>query len=137
MRSIRSISHSQNTNANRPKGLRRASKTASHWQIYTNDQTGLDSTPYKSLIIAWKNGAPVRLSDVADVTDSVQNVRNLGLVNGQPAINITILKQPNANILETIDRINALLAAIARGDSGRHRDQRGDRPHDHDPRIAA
>ncbi len=100
----------QNTNANRPKGF--VEEDGKHWQIYTNDQTGLDSTPYKSLIVAWKNGAPVRLSDVAEVTDSVQNIRNQGLFNGQPAINITIIKQPNANIIETIDRINALLPQL-------------------------
>ena len=100
----------QNTNANRPKGFVEADDK--HWQIYTNDQTGLDSTPYKSLIIAWTNGAPVRLSDVAEVTDSVQDIRNQGLFNGEPAVLIIINKQPNANILDTIDRINALLPQL-------------------------
>ena len=100
----------QNANANRPKGSVEGGDT--HWQIYTNDQTGLDSTPYKSLIVAWKNGAPVRLSDVATVTDSVQDIRNLGLFNGEPAVLILINKQPNANIIQTIDSVKALLPQL-------------------------
>src|ERR1700749_2224399 len=70
----------QNANANRPKGY--LEQDDKHWQIYTNDQTGLDSTPYKNLIVTWKDGAAVRMSDIADVTDSVQDIRNLGLFNG-------------------------------------------------------
>ncbi|MDR3389138.1 MAG: multidrug efflux RND transporter permease subunit [Rudaea sp.] len=100
----------QNANANRPKGF--VEDGGKHWQIYTNDQTGLDSTPYRNLIVSWSNGAPVRLSDVADVTDSVQDIRNLGLFNSQPAVLIIINKQPNANIIETIDRVMALLPQL-------------------------
>jgi multidrug efflux pump len=100
----------QNANANRPKGF--VEEGDKHWQIYTNDQTTLDSTPYKNLIIAWSNGAAVRLADVADVTDSVQDIRNLGLFNGSPAVLIIINKQPNANIIETIDRVMALLPQL-------------------------
>ena len=100
----------QNTNANRPIGF--VEDGDKHWQIYTNDKTTLDSTPYRNLIVAWKDGAAVRLSDVATVTDSVQDIRNLGLFNGQPAVIITINKQPNANIIETIDRVLALLPQL-------------------------
>jgi multidrug efflux pump len=100
----------QNANANRPKGF--VENGDQHWQIYTNDQTGLDSRPYRSLIVAWKDGAPVRLSDVADVTDSVQDIRNLGLFNGEPAVLIIVNKQPGANVIQTIDRINALLPQL-------------------------
>jgi multidrug efflux pump len=100
----------QNANANRPKGF--IEDGDKHWQIYTNDQTGLDAAPYRSLIVAWKDGAPVRLSDVADVTESVQDIRNLGLFNGQPAVLIIINKQPNANIIQTIDRVMALLPQL-------------------------
>ena len=100
----------QNANANRPKGF--IEDDAQHWQIYTNDQTGLDSNEYKSLIVTWKDGSPVRLSDVAEVTDSVQDIRNLGLFNGQPAILIIVNKQPGANVIETIDRIMALLPSL-------------------------
>jgi multidrug efflux pump len=100
----------QNANANRPKGF--IEQDDKHWQLYTNDQTGLDSAPYKNLIVTWKDGAAVRLSDVADVTDSVQDIRNLGLFNGTPAVLILINKQPNANIIETIDEVMAQLPAL-------------------------
>jgi multidrug efflux pump len=100
----------QNANANRPKGF--IEEGDRHWQLYTNDQTGLDSAPYKNLIVTWKDGAAVRLSDVADVTDSVQDIRNLGLYNGEPAVLILINKQPNANIIETIDEVMAQLPQL-------------------------
>jgi multidrug efflux pump len=100
----------QNANANRPKGF--VEEGEQHWQIYTNDQTGLDSSQYRSLIVAWKDGAPVRLSDVANVTDSVQDVRNLGLFNGEPAVLIIVSKQPGANVIQTIDRIMDLLPQL-------------------------
>jgi multidrug efflux pump len=100
----------QNANANRPKGF--IEQDDKHWQLYTNDQTGLDSAPYKNLIVTWKDGAAVRLSDVANVTDSVQDIRNLGLFNGEPAVLIIINKQPNANIIETIDDVMAQLPAL-------------------------
>ena len=100
----------QNANANRPKGF--IELDDKHWQLYTNDQTGLDSTPYKNLIVTYSNGAAVRLSDVADVTDSVQDIRNLGLFNGDPAVLILINKQPNANIIKTIDDVMAQLPAL-------------------------
>ena len=100
----------QNANANRPKGF--VEQGDQHWQIYTNDQTGLDSAPYRDLIIAWKDGAPVRLSDVAEVTDSVQDIRNLGLFNGDPAVLIIVSKQPGANMIQTIDRIMGLLPQL-------------------------
>jgi len=100
----------QNANANRPKGF--VEDGEQHWQIYTTDQTGLDSSQYRSLIVAWKDGAPVRLSDVADVSDSVQDVRNLGLFNGEPAVLIIVSKQPGANVIQTIDRIMDLLPQL-------------------------
>jgi len=100
----------QNANANRPKGF--VEQGDQHWQIYTNDQTGLDSAPYRDLIVAWKDGAPVRLSDVAEVTDSVQDIRNLGLFNGDPAVLIIVSKQPGANVIQTIDRIMGLLPQL-------------------------
>jgi len=100
----------QNANANRPKGF--VEQGDQHWQIYTNDQTGLDSAPYRDLIVAWKDGAPVRLSDVAEVTDSVQDIRNLGLFNGEPAVLIIVSKQPGANVIQTIDRIMGLLPQL-------------------------
>jgi multidrug efflux pump len=99
----------QNTNANRPKGF--VEEDDKHWQIYTNDQAR-EAEQYRDLIIAWKNNAPVRLSDVGDVTNSVEDIRNQGLFNGEPAVLVIINKQPNANIIETIDRVMALLPSL-------------------------
>jgi multidrug efflux pump len=99
-----------NANAYRPIGY--VEQDDKHWQIYTNDQLGLDASAYKNLIVTWSNGAPVRLSDVANVSDGVQNTRNQGLYNGEPAVVISVTKEPNANIIETIDRIRALLPKL-------------------------
>jgi multidrug efflux pump len=99
----------QNTNANRPKGF--VEQDDKHWQIYTNDQAR-QAAQYRDLVIAWRDGAAVRLRDVADVADSVEDVRNQGLFNGEPAVLIIINKQPNANIIQTIDRIMALLPQL-------------------------
>ena len=100
----------QNANANLPKGY--IEGEGKRWQLNTSDQTGLDSTPYKNLIVTYKDGAAVRMSDIANVTDSVQDVRNLGLFNAEPAVLILINKQPNANIIETIDEVMAQLPAL-------------------------
>jgi multidrug efflux pump len=100
----------QNANANLPKGYIEGGDT--RWQLNTSDQTGLDSTPYKNLIVTYKDGAAVRMSDIANVTDSVQDIRNLGLFNGEPAVLILINKQPNANIIETIDEVMAQLPQL-------------------------
>src|SRR5262249_47079934 len=99
----------QNTNANRPKGF--VEQDDKHWQIYTNDQAR-DASQYRDLIIAWRDGAAVTLRDVAEVSNSVEDVRNQGLFNGKPAVLVIINKQPNANIIQTIDRIMALLPAL-------------------------
>ncbi len=96
-------------NVNIPKGQITDGATTS--QIVTNDQLfGADQ--YKQLIIAYRNNAPVRLMDVADVTDSVENVRSIGLSKGNPAILLVIFKQPNANVVETVNRIYSLLPQL-------------------------
>ena len=64
------------------------------------------------LVLAWRNGGAVRLADVARVTDSVQDVRNYGVANGQPAILLQIYKQPGANILDAVERVRALLPQL-------------------------
>jgi multidrug efflux pump len=93
-------------NANSPKGtiddgLRR-------FQVYTNDQA-TKAGDYAPLVIAYRDGAAVRLSDVANVNDSVEDVRNLGLSNGQPSVLIILFRQPGANIIDTIDSVKAEL----------------------------
>jgi multidrug efflux pump len=95
--------------ANEAKGG--LSDATTHWMISANDQL-LKAADYKSLIVTYRNGAPVRLSDVASVTDSVQTVRSLGLMNGSPAALIFIFRQPGANIISTVDAIKAALPRL-------------------------
>ncbi len=97
------------TNANRPKGA--VEEGDHHWQIYANDQA-MKAADYMPLIVHYSNGAAVHLSDVADVKDSVQDLRNAGLANGKPAVLVIMYKQPGANIIETVDRAKALLPEL-------------------------
>ena len=96
-------------NANTPKGS--IDVGGERYQIYTNDQATL-AAQYRNMVIAYRNGAGVRLSDVAEVADSVENVRNLGLANGQPAVLVILYRQPGANIIQTVDRVIALIPAL-------------------------
>jgi multidrug efflux pump len=96
-------------NANSPKGA--LEEQGKHFQIYTNDQAQ-HAADYRNLVVAWNNGAPVRLSDVAEVKDSVEDLRNQGLFNGKPAVLLIITKQPGANIIDTIDLIKAALPQL-------------------------
>jgi multidrug efflux pump len=97
-----------NANANAPKG---AIETAAlHYQIYTNDNARIASE-YRSLIIGSRGGATVRLGDVAQVIDiqdgATENIRNYGLYNGKPAVQVQILQQPGANIISVVDAVKA------------------------------
>jgi multidrug efflux pump len=76
--------------------------------IVANDQISA-STDYKPLIIGYHNGAAVRLSDVAEVTDDVQNIRSAGYLNGIPSVTVIIFRQPGANIIQTVDNIRSQL----------------------------
>src|SRR5438552_17143296 len=97
-------------NANRPKGL---VENAEHvWWLYASDQAQT-AKEYLPLIVSYKNGAAVRLADVADVVDSVQDVRNAGEANGRPAVLLIVNREPNANILETVQRIRDLMPWLA------------------------
>jgi len=96
-------------NANRPKG--QLSDNKQSWMIGTNDQI-LKAKDYRPLIVAYRNGAPVTLSDIAQVEDSVEDLRNVGFVDGRPAVIVRINRQPGANIVETVDRINEVLPTI-------------------------
>jgi multidrug efflux pump len=102
-----------NANANAPKGA--IESDALHYQIYTNDNAR-DAGPYRSLIIANRNGATVRLGDVATVLDmqdgATENIRTYGLYNGKPAVFITIQQQPGANVIEMIDAVKAELPLL-------------------------
>ncbi len=96
-------------NAHSPKGALETGDR--HYQIYDNDQANT-AAEYQSLIIAYRNGAAVRLTDVGDVVDSVENLRNAGLANGKPAVLVILYRQPGANIIETVDRVMALLPEL-------------------------
>jgi len=108
-----SLTHVRSTlaaaNANRPKGV--VEEGDRQWQIYADDQA-TQARQYRPLVVAWQNGAPVRLSDVADVVDSVENVRNAGLANGKPSVLVILYKQPGANIIETTDRVREALPQL-------------------------
>jgi multidrug efflux pump len=102
-----------NSNANAPKGA--IESDALHYQIYTNDNAR-DAPAYRSLVIANRNNATVRLSDVATVLDmqdgATENIRTYGLYNGSPAVFVTVFQQPGANIIETIDAVKAELPVL-------------------------
>jgi multidrug efflux pump len=96
-------------NANTPKGA--IDDNGRQFQIYTNDQA-TRAADYTPLIIAYRNGAPVHLTDVAEVLDSVEDVRNLAISDGLPALVVVISRQPGANIIDTVDRIRAELPRL-------------------------
>ena len=96
-------------NANRPKGQLSNDRYAT--SLFTTDQL-LKADQYKPLIVAYHNGAAVRISDIATVLDSVEDVRTGGLANGEPAILLVIFRQPGANIIETVDRVKAAMPQL-------------------------
>ncbi|HEV8325959.1 MAG TPA: multidrug efflux RND transporter permease subunit [Nitrospiraceae bacterium] len=97
------------TNVNRPKGqLADGTRT---WEIQTNDQLHA-AEDYLPLVVAYRGGRAVQLSDVATVESSVENLRTIGLANGKPAVLVIISRQPGANIIETVDRVRALLPQL-------------------------
>ena len=102
-----------NANANAPKGAIESDKL--HYQIYTNDNAR-DAAPYRNLIIANRNGATVRLGDVATVTDmddgATENIRTYGLYNGKPAISVQVFQQPGANVVQVVDAVKAELPLL-------------------------
>ncbi len=96
-------------NANSPKG--QITDGATSADITTNDQL-LKAVDYMPLVVGYHNGAAVKLSDVAEVQDSTENVRAAGFVNGKPSVLIFIFRQPGANIIDTVDRIRAAIPAL-------------------------
>src|SRR6185369_9091115 len=98
-----------NTNANRPKGA--VEDESRYWQIGANDQA-LSAKEYAPIVLRYFEGRAVKLADVANVRDSVQDVRTYGLSNGRPAVLLILYKQPGANIIEAVDRVRALLPQL-------------------------
>jgi multidrug efflux pump len=97
-------------NAHSPKGSIDVGNL--RYQLYANDQAS-KAEQYRSLIVAYRNGSPVRLSDVGEVVDSVENLRNAGLANGRSAVLVILNRQPGANIIDTVDRVKALLPELS------------------------
>ncbi|HEY0906905.1 MAG TPA: efflux RND transporter permease subunit [Methylophilus sp.] len=98
-----------NTNAHLPKGF--VENTQKRWQLDVND-SGRQAADFRDLIVSWRNGAPVRLSDLAEVKDSVQELRSAGSVKGKPGVVISVNNIPGANIVATVDGIKALLPRL-------------------------
>jgi multidrug efflux pump len=97
-------------NAHSPKGG--IDVEGQRYQVYANDQA-TKAEDYKPLIVAYRNGAPVRLADIGEVTDSVENLRNAGLANGKPAVLIILYRQPGANIISTVDLVKGLMPQLS------------------------
>ena len=97
------------TNANKPKGF--LEQGDRQWQIHADDQAQ-KAAQYRSLIVSYRNGAPVQLSEVAEITDSVEDLRNAGMANGKPSVLVILNRQPNANIIDTVDRIRAMMPQL-------------------------
>lgn len=96
-------------NANSPKGAIETGRTRS--QLYTNDQARR-ADQYRDLVIAYRNGSAVRLSDVGEVVDSVEDLRTLGMLNGERAVLVILYRQPGANIIDTVNRVKAMLPQL-------------------------
>ncbi len=96
-------------NANAPKGA--VEQGAQRFQVYVND-TATRADQYRTLIVAYRNGAAVRLADVASVDDSVEDVRNIGMSDNKPAILVILFRTPGANIIETVAKVKAVLPQL-------------------------
>jgi multidrug efflux pump len=96
-------------NANSPKGD--IDVGSRRYQLYANDQ-GRKAADYRDIVVAYRNGAAVKLTDVGKVEDGVEDKRNLGIVNGKPGVLLFVYKQPGANVIETINGVKAALPQI-------------------------
>jgi hydrophobe/amphiphile efflux-1 (HAE1) family protein len=97
------------TSVNRPKG--QLANEVKNWEIQTNDQL-YTAEQYRPLIVTYRAGAAVRLPDIADVRDSVEDLRAAGLAYGKPAVMLVLFRQPGANIIETVDLVRGLLPQL-------------------------
>ena len=107
----------QASNANRPRGAIEddADGKGTRLQIYSGSSTangGLRAADYQGLVVAYRNGAAVRLEDVAEVVDGVENANTLGLFNGSPAVIVLVTTQPGANVIQTVDGVRRLLPEL-------------------------
>ena len=96
-------------NPNRPKGS--VEDDRHYWQIQANDQAK-SAKEYLPLIVAYRNGAAVRIADLGTAVDSVEDLRNAGLKNGKPSVLLILFKQPGANVIETVEKVKAMLPQL-------------------------
>ncbi|MGD0960737.1 MAG: efflux RND transporter permease subunit, partial [Methylomonas sp.] len=96
-------------NVNRPKGV--LENDRQRWQIQANDQART-AEDYKQMIVSYRNHAPVRIGDLGEAIDSIEDLRNIGLKNGKLAVLLMLKKQPSANVIATVDQITALLPEL-------------------------
>ena len=122
----------QRANANTPKGALRTTRSRCR---STPATSCLQAKDYKNLVVVYRKGAPVRLSDLGRVIDANEDVRNLGIVNGSPMVQIQISRQPNANIVDTVERIKALMPQFEASAAADRPLQDRQRPHHHDSRL--
>ena len=115
-----------------PKGALDGAHQA--YTIAANDQIE-SADAYKSVVVAYRNGAPVLLSDVADVKDGLENDKVGAWYQGKPAVVIDVQRQPGANVIETVERVRAELPRLQARHAGRRRPHRRQRPHQHHPRL--
>ncbi len=111
LNTIKSAISSANAGANSPKGA--VEDGAERIQVFSNDNAS-NASDFANLIVAYRNNSPVRLSDVASVYDGQENVKNMGVANGKPAVLIPITQQPGSNVIEVVDRIKAILPELQR-----------------------
>ncbi|MHB8655540.1 MAG: multidrug efflux RND transporter permease subunit [Terriglobia bacterium] len=96
-------------NANTPKG--HFSDGHRMWEVGANDQL-FKAVDYEPLIVAYRNGSAVRISDIGEARDAPEDIRNAGYANGKPSVLVIVFRQPNANIIDTVDRIRTVLPAL-------------------------
>jgi multidrug efflux pump len=97
-------------NANSPKGA--IEDDSSHFQIYTNDQASR-ADQYRDLVVAYRNNAAIKLTDIGEVVDSVEDLRNAGMANGKPSVSVVLYRQPGANIIDAVDAVKAELPRLS------------------------
>ena len=97
------------TNVARPKGV--MENGTQRWQVLANDQAR-KAADYLPLIVSYRNGAPVTIADLGEVVDSVEDLRNTGLKNSKPSVLLILRKQPQANVIETVDQVLAMLPEL-------------------------
>ncbi|MBV9551029.1 MAG: efflux RND transporter permease subunit [Alphaproteobacteria bacterium] len=109
LNTIKSAISSANSGANSPKGA--IEQNGQRIQVYSNDNAS-EAKDFRNLIVAYRNNSPVHLSDVAEVYDGQENVKNMGVANGKPAVLVPITQQPGSNVIEVVHRIMAVLPEL-------------------------